>query len=48
MNKKLYIVCLDAPAPADYGGAIDMYYKIEALAQKGFEAELVREILDKL
>jgi hypothetical protein len=40
MNKKLHIVCLDAPAPADYGGAIDMYYKIEALVQKGFEIVL--------
>lgn len=40
MSNKIHIVCLDAPAPPDYGGAIDMYYKIEALAQKGFEIVL--------
>jgi hypothetical protein len=33
MNKPLHIVCLDAPAPPDYGGAIDMYYKIIALSK---------------
>ena len=31
MNDTLHIVCLDAPAPPDYGGAIDMFYKIKAL-----------------
>lgn len=35
MSDHLHIVCLDAPAPPDYGGAIDMYYKIVALAQTG-------------
>lgn len=35
MNSFLHIVCLDAPSPPDYGGAIDMYYKIEALAKAG-------------
>lgn len=35
MSQYLHIVCLDAPAPPNYGGAIDMYYKIEALAQTG-------------
>lgn len=35
MNKPLHIVCLDAPAPPDYGGAIEMYYKIKALAELG-------------
>ncbi|MGZ8544202.1 MAG: glycosyltransferase [Flavisolibacter sp.] len=35
MNDHLHIVCLDAPAPPDYGGAIDMYYKIKALAASG-------------
>jgi hypothetical protein len=32
---RLHIVCLDAPAPPDYGGAIDMFYKIRALAESG-------------
>jgi len=31
----IHIVCLDAPAPPDYGGAIDMYYKITSLAATG-------------
>ncbi|WP_460567483.1 glycosyltransferase [Flaviaesturariibacter terrae] len=35
MADKLHIVCLDAPAPPDYGGAIDMYYKAKALAETG-------------
>lgn len=35
MSSYLHIVCLDAPSPPDYGGAIDLYYKIKALAQAG-------------
>ncbi len=35
MNDFVHIVCLDAPAPPDYGGAIDMYYKITSLAATG-------------
>ena len=35
MTNSLHIVCLDAPSPPNYGGAIDMYYKIEALAATG-------------
>ena len=35
MSDRLHIVCLDAPAPPNYGGAIDMYYKIVALAAAG-------------
>ncbi len=35
LNRYLHIVCLDAPAPPDYGGAIDMYYKIKALSEIG-------------
>ena len=35
MSAKLHIVCLDAPAPPNYGGAIDMYYKAKALAESG-------------
>lgn len=31
MHDFLHIVCLDAPAPPDYGGAIDMFYKVKAL-----------------
>lgn len=35
VNQYLHIVCLDAPSPPDYGGAIDIFYKIKALAQTG-------------
>ena len=35
MNDPIHIVCLDAPAPPDYGGAIDMFYKIKALHEAG-------------
>ena len=35
MSNYLHIVCLDAPSPPNYGGAIDMYYKITALAALG-------------
>ncbi|MFL5739061.1 MAG: glycosyltransferase [Flavisolibacter sp.] len=35
MNERLHIVCLDAPSPPDYGGAIDMFYTIRALASIG-------------
>lgn len=35
MSNYLHIVCLDAPSPPDYGGAIDMHVKIKALAQTG-------------
>ena len=40
MNRHLHIVCLDVPSPADYGGAIDMLYKIEALHQAGIKIHL--------
>lgn len=32
----LHVVSFDVPFPADYGGAIDVYYKLEALHQMGF------------
>ena len=35
MSQPIHIVCLDAPSPPDYGGAIDMYYKIKALGEVG-------------
>jgi hypothetical protein len=35
LTDQLHIVCLDAPSPPDYGGAIDMHYKIKALAAIG-------------
>jgi len=35
MEKKLHIVCLDVPWPADYGGAIDMMNRIKTLHKLG-------------
>ncbi len=38
MNKKrLHIISLDVPHPADYGGVIDIFYKIKALHEIGVE-----------
>jgi hypothetical protein len=37
MNKKLHIVCLDVPYPADHGGMFDLFYKIVALQKTGTE-----------
>ena len=40
MNRHLHIVCLDTPWPADYGGAIDMLYRIRALYEEGIKIHL--------
>jgi Glycosyl transferases group 1 len=40
LNPRLHIVCLDVPYPADYGGAIDMLYKIQALHGQGVKIHL--------
>jgi len=37
---KLHIVSFDVPYPADYGGAIDVYYKIKALSEAGADIYL--------
>lgn len=37
---KLHIVAFDIPDPPDYGGAIDVFYKIKALADAGVEIYL--------
>lgn len=34
-SQRLHIVCFDIPFPPTYGGAIDVYYRIKALAQAG-------------
>ena len=39
-NNKLHIIALDVPFPADYGGAIDMFYRIKALHELGVELTL--------
>lgn len=40
MTRQLHIVCLDTPWPADYGGAIDMFYRIRALHEAGVSIHL--------
>lgn len=40
MNKHLHIVSFDVPWPADYGGAIDVFYKIKALHAIGVSITL--------
>lgn len=39
-NKFLHIISLDVPYPADYGGAIDIYYRIQALHELGYKVIL--------
>ncbi len=40
MSLKLHIVSFDIPYPADYGGVIDVFYKIKALHQLGIKIHL--------
>ncbi len=37
MNKKLHIISFDIPYPPNYGGIIDIYYKVAALQNTGAE-----------
>lgn len=39
-NKRLHIVAFDVPFPANYGGAIDVFYKLKALHQLGIRITL--------
>lgn len=51
---KLHVVSFQVPFPADYGGVIDVYYKLVALRKAGFEVTLHtyayagREVLPEL
>lgn len=40
INKKLHIVSFDVPYPADYGGVIDIFYRLKTLHQLGIEITL--------
>lgn len=40
MAKSLHIVCFDNPYPPNYGGIIDVYFKIKALHQLGYQVYL--------
>lgn len=40
MGKKLHIVSFNVPYPADYGGVIDVFYRLQALHRLGVEIHL--------
>ena len=40
MDKHIHIICLDIPYPANYGGAIEQFYKIKALSEAGWQITL--------
>lgn len=39
-EKHLHIISFNVPWPADYGGVIDVYYKVKALADAGIKVHL--------
>jgi hypothetical protein len=39
-NKRIHIVSFDVPFPANYGGVIDVFYRIKALYELGYEITL--------
>ena len=39
-EKHIHIVCFDVPYPPDYGGVIDVFYRIKALHQLGIKIHL--------
>ena len=39
-SKKLHLVSFDVPYPANYGGVIDIFYKLKALKQQGIDVIL--------
>ncbi len=40
MEKHLHIISFDVPYPADYGGVIDVFYKIKTLSELGIKIHL--------
>ena len=39
-EKHLHIISFDVPAPPDYGGVIDVYFKVKALTEVGAQVHL--------
>ena len=39
-NQHIHIISFDIPFPANYGGAIDVFYSLQALSQAGIEVTL--------
>ena len=40
MDKHLHLISFDVPLPANYGGVIDVFYKIKALTSLGVKIHL--------
>lgn len=40
MTEAIHVVCFDVPYPADYGGVIDVYYRIKAFHELGIKVKL--------
>jgi hypothetical protein len=40
MDKHLHVISFDVPYPANYGGVIDVYYKVKALTELGVKVHL--------
>ncbi|MCB0754430.1 MAG: glycosyltransferase [Flavobacteriales bacterium] len=40
MDKHLHVISFDVPYPANYGGVIDVFYKVKALTQLGVKVHL--------
>ena len=40
MEKHLHIISFNVPLPADYGGAVDVFYKLKALHARGIQIHL--------
>ena len=38
--KHLHVISFDVPVPANYGGVIDVYYKLKALHLQGVKIHL--------
>ena len=39
-DNHIHIVCFDVPCPANYGGVIDVFFKIKALSERGMKIHL--------
>lgn len=39
-DNQIHIVCFDIPYPANYGGVIDVFFKLKALVGRGFKVHL--------
>lgn len=39
-DREIHVICFDVPYPPDYGGVIDVYYKVKALQRTGVGVHL--------